>query len=70
MSFAIQAPVALPPRVATGPTAPTTATEAPQPPAGLSVNAVLVDFLSWIPTIKQGCADEMAHALHLKVYRQ
>ena len=35
-----------------------------------STSAVLVDFPSCIPTIPQGCADEVAHTVHLKVYRQ
>ena len=33
-------------------------------------HAALTDPLSWIPTIPQGCAHEVAHALHLKMFRQ
>ena len=40
----------------------------PTPPHDTSLT--LTDILNWIPTILQGCADEVAHALRLKMFRQ
>ena len=64
ISFAIPAPV--PPHPTKAPGAP----HLPQPQTHSPEDAALADLLGWICTIQQGCADEMAHALHVKMLRQ
>ena len=33
-------------------------------------DARLADLLGWTPTIEQGCVDNVAHALYLKIFKQ
>ena len=69
ISFAIPAPVARGPRAV----APLNAPDAPHLPHSRTPSpedAVLADLLGRIPTIQQGCEDEVTHALHLKMFKQ
>ena len=46
------------------------ATAQPPSPMASPTDAALASLLEWIPEIPKGCEDEVAHALHLQLFRQ
>ena len=46
------------------------ATSQPPLPTASPIDAPLASLLEWIPEIPKGCEDEVAHALHLQLFRQ
>ena len=46
------------------------ATAQPPSPTASPTDAALASLLEWIPEIPKGCEDEVAHALHLQLFRQ
>ena len=67
LSFAIPAPVPKP-RAAATLWAPGAAPPPPSPTAS-PTDAALASLLEWIPEIRKGCEDEVAHAFHLQLFR-
>ena len=45
------------------------ATSQPPSPTASPSDAALASLLEWIPEIPKGCEDEVAHALHLQLFR-
>ena len=67
ISFAVPAPV--PKLRAAAPLRAPGAPLRPLSPGPSSTDAALAALLEWIPTIPQGCEDEVAHDFHLQVFR-
>ena len=68
LSFAVPEPIPKP-RAVSAFRAPG-ATAQPPPSLPSPADAALTDLLEWIPGIPKGCEDEVAHALHLQLFRQ
>ena len=68
LSFAVPDPIPKP-RAVSAFRAPG-ATAQPPPSLPSPDDAALTDLLEWIPEIPKGCEDEVAHALHLQLFRQ
>ena len=68
LSFAVPDPIPKPRAVSAfrAPGAPAQ----PLPSVPSPADAALTSLLEWIPEIPKGCEDEVAHALHLQLFRQ
>ena len=68
LSFAVPDPIPKPKAVSAF-RAPGATAQPPSPTAS-PTDAALASLLEWIPEIPKGCEDEVAHALHLQLFRQ
>ena len=67
LSFAVPDPIPKPKAVSAF-RAPGATAQPPSPTAS-PTDAALASLLEWIPEIPKGCEDEVAHALHLQLFR-